>query len=60
VIPPESGMPSDIIMGTPLKIQGVVKLRGEHKEEDKDEHHQEGDIEPEVKIFATIIQTNRS
>ena len=60
VIPPESGMPSDIIMGTPLKIQGVVMLRGEHEEEEKEEHNEEGEIEPEVKILATIIQTNRS
>jgi len=64
VIPPESGMPSDIIMGTPLKIQGVVMLRGEHEEEEKETHnkqqeHEEGDIEPEVKIIATVIQTNR-
>jgi hypothetical protein len=58
VIPPASGLPSDIILGTPLKIQGVVMVRGEHKE--ADENHEEGEMEPDVKIHATVIQTNRS
>jgi len=60
VIPPAAGLPSDVIMGTPLKIQGVVMVRAEHEEEEEeDEHHEEGEIEPEVKIQARFIQTNR-
>jgi len=63
VIPPASGLPSGIIIGTPLKIQGVVMVRGENEDEhnEKEEHEEgEGEIEPDVKIRATIIQTNRS
>lgn len=53
VFPPAEGMPSDITIGTPLKVQGVVLVQNEH--------HNEGDeSEPEVKIQATVIQTNRS
>jgi len=60
VIPSANGLPDDVIMGTPLKVQGVVMVRSEHEEEGE-EHHEEGaEPEPEVKIQATIIQTNRS
>lgn len=58
VIPPASGMPSDITIGTPLKVQGVVLAQNEHEEE-SEEKHDEGD-ESEVKIQATVILTNRS
>ena len=60
VIPPASGLPSDIILGTPLKIQGVVMVGGEHKEADENHEEGEGEMEPDVKIHATVIQTNRS
>lgn len=60
VIPPAEGMPADIVLGTPLKVQGVVLVRGEHKEEKEELHEEGGEPEPEVKIQATVIQTNRS
>lgn len=60
VIPPAAGMPADVVIGTPLKVQGVVLVRGEHKGEGKEKHEEGGDPEPEVKIQATVIQTNRS
>lgn len=60
VIPPAEGMPADIVLGTPLKVQGVVMVRGEHEEEGEEHHEEGGEPEPEVKIQATVIQTNRS
>lgn len=60
VIPPASGMPDDIVIGTPLKVQGVVMVRSEHEEEGEEKHEEGGEPEPEVKIQATVIQTNRS
>jgi len=78
VIPPAAGLPDDVVIGTPLKIQGVVMVRGGHEEEGEEQEHQEhtgeagdeadhettgeaGDeVEPEVKIRAVVIQTNRS
>lgn len=60
VIPPASGMPDDIVIGTPLKIQGEVLVRSEHEEEGEEKHEEGGEPEPEVKIQATVIQTNRS
>lgn len=61
VIPPAAGLPADVVIGTPLKVQGVVLVRGEHEEEGKEERHVEGgEPESEVKIQATVIQTNRS
>jgi len=60
VIPPASGMPADIVIGTPLKIQGEVLVRSEHEEEGEEKHEEGGEPEPEVKIQATVIQTNRS
>jgi len=60
VIPAANGLPDDVIMGTPLKIQGVVMVRGEHEEEEEEHHEEGGEPEPEVKIQATVIQTNRS
>lgn len=61
VLPPAGGLPADVVIGTPLKIQGVVLVRSEPKEEGKEEHHEEGgEPEPEVKIQATVIHTNRS
>lgn len=61
VIPAAAGLPADVVIGTPLKVQGVVLVRGEHEEEGKEERHEEGgEPESEVKIQATVIQTNRS
>lgn len=60
VIPPVEGMPSDITIGTPLKVQGVVLSQNEHEEEGEEKHEEGGEPEPEVKIQATVIQTNRS
>lgn len=61
VIPSAAGLPADVVIGTPLKVQGVVLVRGEHEEEGKEERHAEGgEPESEVKIQATVIQTNRS
>ncbi len=60
VIPPAAGMPADVVIGTPLKVQGVVLVRGEHEEEGEEKHEEGGEPEPEVKIQATVIQTNRS
>ena len=60
VIPPASGMPDDIVIGTPLKVQGVVMVRSEHEEEGEEKQEEGGEPEPEVKIQATVIQTNRS
>lgn len=60
VIPPAAGMPDDIVIGTPLKVQGVVMVRSEHEEEGEEKHEEGGEPEPEVKIQATVIQTNRS
>ena len=60
VIPPASGLPDDVIIGTPLKVQGVVMVRGEHEEEGEEAHEEGSDPEPEVKIRATLIQTNRT
>jgi len=60
VIPSANGLPDDVIMGTPLKVQGVVLVRGEHKEEGEEHHEEGGEPEPEVKIQATVIQTNRT
>lgn len=60
VIPPASGMPDDIVIGTPLKVQGVVLVRSEHEEAGEEKHEEGGEPEPEVKIQATVIQTNRS
>lgn len=61
VIPPKAGLPDDVVIGTPLKIQGVVLVRGEHEEKGKEEQHKEGgEPESEVKIQATVIHTNRS
>jgi len=63
VIPAKEGLPDDVIIGTPLKIQGVVMVRGEHEEDEAnegEEHHEEGgESESEVKIQANIIVTNR-
>tara|TARA_R110002072_G_scaffold4280_9_gene30295 strand:+ start:30738 stop:31142 length:405 start_codon:yes stop_codon:yes gene_type:complete len=53
VVPPADGMPTDIVIGTPLKVQGVVLVQAEHGEEG-------GEKESEVKIQATVIHTNRS
>ena len=60
VIPLASGMPDDIVIGTPLKVQGVVLVRSEHEEEGEEKHEEGGEPEPEVKIQATVIHTNRS
>ena len=60
VIPPTDGLPSDVVIGTPLKVQGVVLVRGGHEAESEEEHEEGGEPEPEVKIQATVIHTNRS
>lgn len=61
VIPSTAGLPADVVIGTPLKVQGVVLVRGEHEEEGKEERHEEGgEPESEVKIQAAVIQTDRS
>jgi len=78
VIPPAAGLPDDVVIGTPLKIQGVVMVRGEHEEEGEEQERQErkgeagdeadhettgesgNEVEPEVKIRAVVIHTNRS
>jgi len=60
VIPPAAGLPDDVVIGTPLKIQGVVLVRGEHEEEGEEKHEEGGEPESEVKIQATVIHTNRS
>ena len=58
---PVAGLPADVVIGTPLKVQGVVLVRGEHEIEGKEERHEEGgEPESEVKIQATVIQANRS
>lgn len=60
VIPPENGLPSDVVIGTPLKVQGLVLVRGEHEEEGEEEHEAGGEPESDVKIQATVVKTNRS
>lgn len=60
VYPPAEGMPKDIVIGTPLKVQGVV-LAEEHEEQSEEKHHEEGgEKESEVKIQAVAIEVNRS
>lgn len=63
VYPPAEGMPSDIVIGTPLKVQGVVLAKVEHAEESDNSESPEGDSddkESEVKLQAKVIQVNRS
>lgn len=60
VIPPAAGLPADVVIGTPLKVQGVVLVRGEHEKEGEENSEEGGEPESEVKIQATVIQTNRS
>lgn len=61
VYPPAEGMPQDIVIGTPLKVQGVILAQDEHEEEGEEEHHEEGgEKESEVKIQAIAIEINRS
>ena len=60
VIPPAEGLPDDTVIGTPLKVQGVVLVQGEHEEEGEEKHEEGGESESEVKIQATVIQTNRT
>jgi len=60
VIPPAAGLSADVVIGTPLQVQGVVLVRGEHKEEGEEKREEGGEPESEVKIQATVIQTNRS
>ena len=65
VIPPTDGMPKDLIVGTPLTVQGLVVVKtheGEGAHEaaagEKESHEEAG--ESEVKVQAQVIQISRS
>lgn len=60
VIPPAEGLPTDVVIGTPLMIQGLVVVRRERKEEGSEERHAEGGAaESEVKVQARVINVDR-
>lgn len=68
VIPPAEGLPKDVVIGTPLTIQGVVLAKAhEAGGEETSAHEQEGSeaaaheegAEPEVKVQARLIQVSR-
>lgn len=60
VIPPAEGVPEDVVIGTPLKVQGMVVVRSEHEEEGSEENHDEGGApEPEIKVRARVITVDR-
>lgn len=60
VVPPAQGLPSDVVIGTPLKVQGVVLVRSEHEGEDEQENAEGYEAETEVKVRAQVIEVNRS
>ena len=57
VIPPPEALPDDVVIGTPLKIHGVVLVRAAH--EDAQEHDEDGDEESDIKVRASAIETDR-
>lgn len=58
VIPPPEGLPDDVVIGTPLKIRGVVLVRGAHA--DATGHAEaSGAEESEIKVRASVIETDR-
>lgn len=59
VIPPPEGLPDGVVIGTPLKIQGVVLVRGEHEDNTVDHDEAGGAEESEIKLRASVIETDR-
>lgn len=58
VIPPPEGLPDGVVIGTPLKIRGVVLVRGAHA--DATGHTEaSGAEESEIKVRASVIETDR-
>lgn len=69
VIPPAGGLPKDVVVGTPLMVQGVVLVQtheaespeaSAHEQIDGEEASHEEGAESEVKVQAQLIHVNRT
>lgn len=61
VIPPPEGLPRDVVIGTPLTIQGVVVVKAHGAESPQESAREdEGGAESEVKVQARLVQVNRT
>lgn len=69
VIPPAEGLPKNVVIGTPLTIQGLVLARSHeagsdgtsaHEQQGGEEAAHEEGAEAEVKVQAQLIQVSRT